>query len=41
MLQDMAVQVLRFETKTGPLPETELQLWLDEMAAFDNAEHSQ
>ena len=41
LLQDTAVQVPGFETKTVPLPETEFWFWLDEMAGFDNAEDSE
>ena len=41
LLRGTVVQVLSFETKTGPLPETELWFWLDVMAAFDNAEDSE
>ena len=36
--QGTVVQVSSAETKTGPLPETELWFWLNVMAAFDNAE---
>ena len=41
LLRGTVVQVLSFETKTGPLPETELWFWLGVMAGVDNAEDSE
>ena len=41
LLQGAVVKVSSYDTKTEPLPEMELWLWLDAMRAYDNAEDSE